>query len=68
MCSLGLALAAVCRVRVPMAAWTERPKTTLLERNEMFERAANDELNNHTTILVKKASAITHHRCGTGLG
>jgi len=51
-----------------MVAWTERPKTTLLERNEMFERAANDELNNHTTILVKKASAITHHRCGTGLG
>jgi hypothetical protein len=35
-------------VRVPMVAWTECPQTTLLEHNEMFERAANDEFNNHT--------------------
>lgn len=29
-------------------AWTEKPKYTMLERNEMFERAANDEINDHT--------------------
>lgn len=29
-------------------AWTEKPKYTMLERNEMFERAANDEFNDHT--------------------
>jgi len=29
-------------------AWTEKPKYTMLERDEMFERAANDEFNDHT--------------------
>ena len=29
-------------------AWTEKPKYTMLERNEMFERAANDTDNNPT--------------------
>lgn len=29
-------------------AWTEKPKSTMLERNEMFERAAKDAFNDHT--------------------
>ncbi len=29
-------------------AWTEKPKYTMLERNAMFDRAANDEFNGHT--------------------
>ena len=29
-------------------AWTEKPKYTMLERNEMFERAANEEFNDRT--------------------
>ena len=29
-------------------ACTEKPKYTMLERNEMFERAANDEFHDHT--------------------
>ena len=28
-------------------AWTEAPKYAMLERNEMFERAVNGELNDH---------------------
>lgn len=28
-------------------AWTEKPKYTMLERNAMFERAANKEFNDH---------------------
>lgn len=43
-----LALIGVWLASPNFRAWTERPKTTLLERNEMFERAANDEFNNHT--------------------
>ena len=29
-------------------AWTEKPKYTMLERNEMFERAARDAFNDST--------------------
>ncbi|MFA5171315.1 MAG: hypothetical protein WC426_07095 [Sulfuriferula sp.] len=28
--------------------WAERPKYTMLKRDEMFERASHDELNDHT--------------------
>jgi len=29
-------------------AWAEKPKYTMLERNEMFERATKDAFNDHT--------------------
>lgn len=29
-------------------AWTEQPKYTLLEHDELFERAAKDAFNDHT--------------------
>lgn len=29
-------------------AWTEKPKYTMLERNEMFERQLDRESNDHT--------------------
>lgn len=29
-------------------AWTEKPKYTMLERDEMFERTTRDAFNDHT--------------------
>lgn len=35
-------------------SWTEKPKYTMLERNEMFERTLADEFNDHTDSHIKK--------------
>lgn len=38
-----LALVIVWFFSPAFRAWTEKPKYTMLERNEMFERAANEK-------------------------
>lgn len=38
-------------------AWAEKPKYTLLERDEMFERAASDACNDAPIIIVKELTA-----------
>lgn len=40
-----LALVVVWLTSPAFRVWTEKPKYTLLERNEMFERAAAERLN-----------------------
>ena len=43
-----LLLVVVWLVSSAFRAWTEQPQYTLLERDELFERAANDTFNDHT--------------------
>ena len=42
-----LALVIVWFFSPAFRAWTEKPKYTMLERNEMFERTARDAFNDH---------------------
>lgn len=42
-----LALVIVWFFSPAFRAWTEKPKYTMLERNEMFERTTRDAFNDH---------------------